>query len=122
MFVCRCAALLILLASGVHTALPRLSAAAESAEPYPITPALTAPFAYGVASGDMTSDSAVLWTHTPGPATVMPELSLTPAFDRPQTLPAATASEASDYTVKVLATGLQPGTQYFFRFKSGSDV
>ena len=122
MFVCRCAALLILLATGVHSALPRLSAAAESAEPYPITPALTAPFAYGVASGDMTVDSAVLWTRTPGPATVMPELSLTPTFEAPQRLPATTTSAGSDFTVKVLATGLKPGTRYFFRFTSGSDV
>ena len=122
LFVLHYAALLILLAIGVYAVLPHQSAAAESAAPYPVTPALTAPFAYSVASGDMTNDSAVLWTRTPGPATVMPELSLTPTFEAPQRLPAATTSAASDFTVKVLATGLKPGTRYFFRFTSGSDV
>jgi len=117
------AVLIALLAGGcVSPTPPRVSAAADSAAPYPVTPALTASFAYGVASGDMTSESAVLWTRTPGPATVIPELSLTPSFDRAQALPAATTSEASDFTVKVLATGLQPGTRYFYRFRSGSDV
>ena len=87
-----------------------------------IPPGLSAPFAYGVASGDMTSDSAVLWTRTPGPASVTPELSLTPSFDHPRTLPAAIASEASDFTVKVLATELQAGTRYFFRFRAGGDI
>ena len=94
LFVFTLAILLILLVVGTHTALPRLSAAAEGGTPYPITPALTGPFAYGVASGDMTSDSAVLWTRTPAAATVMPELSLTPAFENPQRLLAATTSVA----------------------------
>jgi phosphodiesterase/alkaline phosphatase D-like protein len=117
------AVLIALLAGGcVRPTPPRVSTAEDGATPYPITPALTAAFAYGVASGDMTSESAVLWTHTPGPATVIPELSLTPSFDHAQALPAATTSEASDFTVKALATGLQPGTRYFYRFRSGSEV
>jgi len=114
--------LLSLLLVSTHAALSRLSAAAESTGPSPVTPALTAPFAYGVASGDMSHESAILWTRTPGLTTVVPELSLTPTFDNPQTLPAVTTSEASDFTVKVLATGLEPGTKYFFRFKAGRDV
>ena len=122
LLVARGIVLLTLLIVSTYAVLPHLSAAAESTAPYPVTPALTAPFAYGVASGDMTSDSAVLWTRTPGPTTVVPELSLTPTFDNPQTLPAATTSGASDFTVKVLATGLKPGTPYFFRFKSASEV
>ena len=70
----------------------------------------------------MTSDSAVLWTRTPDPQTVIPELSLTRAFDHTLVLPALKSSDASDYTVKVVATGLQPGTTYFYRFRSGSEV
>jgi phosphodiesterase/alkaline phosphatase D-like protein len=103
---------------------PTLRPAATEADAasYSIAPALSAPFAYGVASGDMTSDSAVLWTRTPGPASVTPELSLTPSFDHPRTLPAVSASGASDFTVKVLATELQAGTKYFFRFRAGSDI
>jgi alkaline phosphatase D len=87
-----------------------------------ITPALTEPFAYGVASGDMTGESAVLWTRTPGPATVIPELSLTPGFERTRTLPSAISAESSDFTVKVLATALEPGVRYYYRFRAGRDV
>ena len=87
-----------------------------------IRPALTGAFAYGVASGDMTSDSAVLWTRTPGPATVAPELSLTPGFEQTRALSQAMSTESSDFTVKVLATGLEPGVRYYYRFKDGRNV
>ena len=97
-------------------------AASTGATTYSITPALMAPFAYGVASGDMTGDSAVLWTRTAGRTTVTPELSFTPSFDRAQALQPVASTEDSDFTVRVLATGLRPGTRYFYRFTSGLDV
>ena len=81
-----------------------------------------APFAHGVASGDMTSDSAVLWTRAAGPASVTAELSLTPSFEQPRVLPAMVASPAADFTVKMAASGLRAGTKYFYRFKAGGDV
>ena len=81
-----------------------------------------APFAHGVASGDMTSDSTVLWTRTAGAASVTAELSLTPSFNEPRVLPAGNASPAGDFTVKTVASGLQAGTRYFYRFKAGGDV
>jgi alkaline phosphatase D len=84
--------------------------------------ALTAPFAYGVASGDQTNDSVVLWTRTATVTSVIPELSLSAAFDSPMALPMVQSSEASDLTVKVVASGLKPGTKYYFRFKAGSDA
>src|SRR5258708_23144466 len=56
------------------TASPTTSAT-SAANPDPVTPALTAPFAYGVASGDMTADNAVLWTRTPSAASVIAESS-----------------------------------------------
>ena len=114
----------ILAASGAIgcTAPPPRPAADVGVASYSITPALAAAFAYGVASGDMTGESAVLWTRTPGPATATAELSLTPSFGAPRILPAVVASPTSDFTVKVLATGLQPGTKYFYRFRAGTDV
>lgn len=84
--------------------------------------ALTGPFAYGVASGDMTGDSAVLWTRTPNATTVTPELSETPGFENPQVLPVVQSSAASDFTVKVVAKSLKPGTKYYYRFKTGNEV
>jgi phosphodiesterase/alkaline phosphatase D-like protein len=95
---------------------------APSQTPYPLTAALTAPFAYGVASGDMTADSALLWTRAPGGVDVIPELSESAGFERPTALAPVRASEASDFTVKVLARGLKPGTPYFYRFRAGADT
>ncbi len=87
-----------------------------------VTPPVTGPFAYGVASGDMTSDSAVLWTRTPEATSVTPEISLTSGFENPTVLPAVQTSAATDFTVKPLATGLKPGTRYYYRFKAGANI
>ncbi len=76
-------------------------------------------FTHGVASGDMTAESAVLWTRTAVPAELVPELSLTPDFDRPRRLARAPTGTASDGTVKVVASGLDPGTRYYYRFRAG---
>ena len=109
------------------TTAPATTSAAATTTPAPnpvtkITPGLTTPFAYGVAAGDMYSDSAVLWTRTPTATTVIPELALSEAFDNPVNLNAVQTNEANDFTVKVLATSLTPGTQYYYRFRAGSDI
>jgi alkaline phosphatase D len=75
-----------------------------------------------VAAGDLTSDSVVLWTRTPSAASVTAELAASDTFENLTALPAAPATAATDFTVKVVATGLQPGTQYYYRFKVGSTV
>ena len=76
--------------------------------PYALGTAVADAFAYGVASGDMTVDSAVLWTRAPGGVDVVPELSETPGFERPTALPSLRATDASDFTIKARATGLEP--------------
>jgi alkaline phosphatase D len=88
----------------------------------PIPAARLEPFAYGVAAGDLTSDSVVLWTRTPSAASVTTELAASDTFENLTALPAVPATAATDFTVKVVATGLQPGTQYYYRFKVGSTV
>jgi alkaline phosphatase D len=75
-----------------------------------------------VASGDMTNDSAVLWTRASTAGSVVPELSLTPGFEEPRPLRAVEASPANDLTVKVLAGGLSPGTRYYYRFRDARNV
>jgi alkaline phosphatase D len=76
-------------------------------------------FTDGVASGDVTASSAILWTRIDRDATVKvevwnnPQLQGMKAFQ--QTVPHASA--AHDFTVKVDATGLSPGTVYYYRFK-----
>ena len=37
-------------------------------------------------------------------------------------LRAVPATAATDFTVKVVAAGLKPGTQYYYRFKVGDTV
>jgi phosphodiesterase/alkaline phosphatase D-like protein len=89
---------------------------------YAVAPALPAPFAYGVASGDMTAESAVLWTRAARPSGVTAELSLTPGFEAPHALATLVARPEDDLTVRVLATGLSAGTKYYYRFRQDRDV
>ena len=90
--------------------------------PVTVSPARTEPFAYGVASGDMTAATAILWTRTTDAAEVVAEVSTTASFDQPNTLPAVRSTRASDFTVKVTARGLSAGTLYYYRFRSGGNV
>jgi phosphodiesterase/alkaline phosphatase D-like protein len=99
---------------------PPVSAPTET--PVPNWPPSTAPFAYGVAAGDMTVTSAVLWTRTPGEADVTAELATTPGFERATSLPPAHTTAASDFTTRVTAANLTPGTLYYYRFRSGGDT
>jgi len=83
-----------------------------------------ASFLHGVASGDPTSDSVLLWTRvTPldsGPVSGSFEV-----FESLDSLELAepvawgsfTTDEARDYTVKVDAEQLSPGTTYYYRFQ-----
>ena len=79
-------------------------------------------FPHGVASGDMTNESAVLWTRASRTSTLVPELSTTPGFEWPRTLAPVTAAASGDFTAKTLAFGLEPGTRYYYRFRSGRSV
>ncbi|GHH02288.1 alkaline phosphatase D family protein [Streptomyces lanatus] len=88
-------------------------------------------FLHGVASGDPLPDGVLLWTRvtptadaTPGsgrgPAT---EVSWVVARDKALTNIVAkgstTATAASDHTVKADIRGLEPATDYWFRFSAG---
>ncbi|MGW2019298.1 alkaline phosphatase D family protein [Streptomyces sp. NPDC001927] len=91
-------------------------------------------FQHGVASGDPLPDGVLLWTRvtptpdaTPGsgkgPAvTVRWEVAEDRAFTRTAAQGTATASAASDHTVKVDVRGLRPETPYWFRFSAGDTV
>jgi alkaline phosphatase D len=83
-------------------------------------------FGYGVASGDPLSDRVILWTRLnlpePAPATVQWEVATEPAFSNVVRSGTAATSDAQDFTVKVDATGLQPATIYYYRFRHGGEV
>ena len=76
-------------------------------------------FRHGVASGDPDQTSVVLWTRVSnsGPATVTWELAETSGFDAVIKGGTFETGPERDYTVKLLATGLQPGGQYYYRFR-----
>ena len=81
-------------------------------------------FRHGVASGDPYADSVVLWTRvtpgTPGSVPVQWGVFRDPSLTQFVTGGSFTTSEARDYTVKVVPTGLAPATSYYFQFAVGS--
>ncbi|WP_053671883.1 alkaline phosphatase D family protein [Streptomyces sp. NRRL B-1140] len=88
-------------------------------------------FLHGVASGDPLPDGILLWTRvTPVPGAIPgsglgpdTEVSWVVARDKAFTTVVAkgstTATAASDHTVKADIRGLEPGTDYWFRFSAG---
>jgi alkaline phosphatase D len=82
-------------------------------------------FGYGVASGDPLTDRVILWTRVnlvSGPADVQWDVASDPSFANIVRSGTAVTDASRDYTVKVDAAGLQPGTTYFYRFRRGGDT
>lgn len=75
---------------------------------------LTGAVSHGVATGDVTSDSAMLWFRTEGPAQVEVRFATVHAWEHSgqvETERVFTKAE-QDFTVKVPLTGLHPATRY----------
>ena len=83
-------------------------------------------FRHGVASGDPLSDRVILWTRvTPRDTTSEQTVSWMVASD-PKLAQIVARGEARtgavrDFTVKLDARGLEPGTTYYYRFESGGE-
>ncbi|WP_159664470.1 alkaline phosphatase D family protein [Streptomyces mexicanus] len=117
--VVRAAAATAVLAGPLAAALPARAAAQAPA------------FLHGVASGDPLPDGILLWTRVTPTAEATPgsgrgpdtEVSWVVARDRACTDVVAkgsvTARAASDHTVKADVRGLEPATDYWFRFSAG---
>ena len=77
-------------------------------------------FQHGVASGDPTPTSVIIWTRVtlPGnaPVPVTWEVATDQDFATIVRTGITYASDVHDYTVHVDVTGLAPGTTYFYRF------
>jgi alkaline phosphatase D len=78
-------------------------------------------FLYGVASGDPLGDRVILWTHARYPESsaavgLRYEVATDAAFTTLVSQGTAVANAETGFTVKVDATGLRPGTAYFYRF------
>ncbi len=97
-------------------------------------PAARGIFGYGVASGDPTPTSTMVWTRatpspdaTPGsgrgaPLLVRWEVARDEGFSSVVAGGWRWTSPASDHTVKVDACGLAPYTRYFFRFRARGET
>lgn len=85
-------------------------------------------FPQGLASGDPTDSSVVLWTravHKQGsndPINVELEVSESPEFYEIIAHKKMIATQATDFTVRVIVHDLKPDTFYYYRFKSGDSV
>jgi phosphodiesterase/alkaline phosphatase D-like protein len=84
-------------------------------------PAAAASFSSGVAAGEVTSTSAVLWTRAPHTGTVRVIV-----IDRDATIPTGkfrtVRARGSARAVKLKISGLAPGHHHIFRFIQGSTV
>jgi phosphodiesterase/alkaline phosphatase D-like protein len=94
------------------------AAAFPTQTPAPVATARGGPFDYGVASGDMTPTSAVLWTRTALTGDIVPEISTDQNFSSSTSLPAVQTAPDTDFTLKVTASGLSPNTTYYYRFRA----
>ena len=84
-------------------------------------------FLHGVASGDPSQDSIVLWTRaTPqqegAPLTVGWTLYADPQGQRPLQRGEVSTHGSRDYTVKVIVDGLTPGRTYYYRFIAAGEA
>ena len=79
-------------------------------------------FPQGVASGDPTPESVLLWTRVEatGSATVRYEVATEPEFANLVASGEATTDADRDWTVRVDVQGLTAGTTYWYRFFSGA--
>ncbi len=91
---------------------------------FPVQAAADVHFTHGVASGDPLADRVILWTRVlPGDGRAMPlevqwEVAVDEQFAQIVASGTTSTSAAQDYTVKVDAGGLQPGSSYFYRFSA----
>ncbi len=77
----------------------------------------------GVASGDPDHHSVILWTRRPFPERdaggITVELAADPAFSRIVARRRVRVEAGSDWTCRALVGGLNPATEYWYRFRDG---
>ncbi len=89
--------------------------------PYPLHSAPSAQIAdgatltHGIASGDVTSHSVVIWSRANHEVYLHVAYDRNPDFSQPKTARPIFVTHESDYTGQVMLTGLQPSTRYYYR-------
>ncbi len=79
-------------------------------------------FTSGVASGDVTSSTAVLWTRADGGDRLRVEVAHNAEFTALWGGFPVDTSAARDFTAKVEVTGVDPEARYYYRFIAGTNV
>lgn len=74
----------------------------------------------GVAAGDADANSAVLWTRVNRTADLSVHISTVPTFTNALIRFYDGNDTAKDFTIKIVATGLEPDTRYYYRFVNNS--
>lgn len=77
-------------------------------------------FTHGVASGEPTAGSILVWTRyrgRTGPVPLRVELAADAGFRRIAARGAAVATPEADWTARTTLTGLEPGRRWFYRFR-----
>jgi alkaline phosphatase D len=98
---------------------------AQGSAPAVITPEAMRPaIPYGVASGDVTSNAAIIWSRTDRPGRMIVEYASTDSFKNPTRVVGPAALAASDFTARVDLTDLPPGQEIFYRvtFQDLADI
>ena len=71
---------------------------------------------HGVASGDITNDSAVIWSRSNRDAQMHVEYDVSSDFLQPKSLNSTSlANQTTDYTARAILEGLKPDTAYYYR-------
>jgi alkaline phosphatase D len=73
---------------------------------------------YGVAAGEVTSSSAILWTRAPAAGAV--RVTWGPSSDPAARTRSVVATAERDQTVQLRVIGLKPGRAYVYRFQQGT--
>lgn len=82
----------------------------------------TGAFTSGIASADVTSTSAIVWTRAEGADAPLLEIATDDAFTRDIRTERLTGSADADWTVQRSVDGLEPATRYRYRFRAGDAV
>jgi alkaline phosphatase D len=72
---------------------------------------------HGVASGDVTDTTAVIWARADGEGVLVAEYATSPAFDVVQNGGSVHVSPMTDFTGTVVLTALHPATRYYYRVR-----
>lgn len=77
---------------------------------------------HGIASGDVTNQSAIIWSRANREAQLHVEYDTDPNFSHPNSTKNALANQTTDYTAHTKLQGLSPDTLYYYRLWFSSDT